>query len=275
MNNASVHAKPRLSSEEVEQYRREGYLIYKQPVFPESEFKALQDHFEKLLAAWPRDIRPEMMDVPHFVDTELFRWALSDAVLDLVEPILGPDILLFSTHFICKPKGDGRRVPWHEDSTYWKGNIDPMNVATVWVAIDPSTGENGCMKVIPRTHNTGRKGYSDYADVDKALNVFTTEVVKEQRRDEQAVPCILQPNECSIHDGRLMHGSEPNTSTMRRCGWTLRYASADVKMAEDRLGLHNMYLARGKNLTGQPLADPGRSYPEILEKRTNTKFKLH
>lgn len=275
MNNSTAYAIPRLSSEEVERYRAEGYLLYKQPVFPAGEFKALQEHFEKLLAAWPSTIRPEMMDVPHFVDTELFRWALADAVLDLVEPILGPDILLFSTHFICKPKGDGRRVPWHEDSTYWKGNIDPMNVATVWMAIDPSTEENGCMKVIPRSHNTGKKGYSDYADVDKALNVFSTEVVKEQRKEELAVSCILQPNECSIHDGRLMHGSDPNTSSKRRCGWTLRYASADVKMADDRQGLHNMYLGRGRNLTGQPLADPRRSYPEILEKRTNTKFKLH
>lgn len=275
MNNPSAYAKPRLSNDEVERYHREGYLLYKHPVFPAGEFKALQQHFDKLLAAWPSHIRPEMMDVPHFADTGLFRWALADAVLDLVEPILGPDILLFSTHFICKPKGDGRRVPWHEDSTYWKGNIDPINVATIWLAIDPSTEENGCMKVIPRTHNTGRKGYSDYADVDKALNVFSTEIVKEQRKEEEAVPCILQPNECSIHDGRLMHGSEPNTSNKRRCGWTLRYVGADVKMAEDRLGLHNMYLARGRNLTGQPLADPCRSYPEILEKRMNAKFKLH
>jgi len=47
------------------------------------------------------------MDVPHFVDTKLFEWLFSDEVLDLVEPIIGPDIALFSSHFICKPKGMG------------------------------------------------------------------------------------------------------------------------------------------------------------------------
>jgi hypothetical protein len=65
------------------------------------------------------------MDKPHFTDTKLFDWVLSDRVLDLVEPLLGPDFQLFSTHFICKPQGDGRRVPWHEDSAYWKGMLEP------------------------------------------------------------------------------------------------------------------------------------------------------
>jgi ectoine hydroxylase-related dioxygenase (phytanoyl-CoA dioxygenase family) len=90
-----------------------------------------------------------------------------------------------------------------------------------------------------------------------------------------AVPCILQPNECSVHDGRLMHGSEPNTSGLRRCGWTLRFVSADVKMAKERLPYHNMYLARGRNLTGQQLADPTKAYPEMLEQRINAHFRMH
>jgi hypothetical protein len=51
------------------------------------------------------------MDVPHFMHPKLLEWAFDDAVLDLVEPITGPDIVLYSSHFISKPKGNGKRVP--------------------------------------------------------------------------------------------------------------------------------------------------------------------
>ena len=171
-----------------------------------------------MLADLPGDRRPEGMDVPHFTDNGLFRWLFHDDVLDLVEPILGPDIALFSSHFICKPKGDGRKVPWHEDSYYWRGMMNPMEVCTVWLAIDPSTRENGCMKVIPRTFH----GYSDYDPVDPEKNVFSTEIKKHLVDEARQVHLELQPNHASLHDGRLMHGSDPNTSNIRRCGSSVR-----------------------------------------------------
>ncbi len=263
----------RLSPQQVAQFRGEGFVIFPEPVLPAGEFDALRAHFETKLAALPAGERPEAMDVPHFTDPALFRWALAPGVVDLVEPLLGPDIVLFSTHFICKPKGDGRRVPWHEDSAYWRQLLDPMEVVTVWLAIDPSTRENGCMYVIPRTHNTGRKGFSDYDDVDARESVFPTEITRTQRRDDLAVPCELQPNHASLHDARLMHGSPPNTSGIRRCGWTLRFISAATRLNTEFADRQLMFLARGRNLAGQPLADPTRAHPEIMDKRKG--FKAH
>ena len=54
--------------------------------------------------------------------------------------------------FIAKPKGDGKAVPWHTDGAYWRKRLVPMNVITLWLAVDDSTPENGCMRVIPGTH---------------------------------------------------------------------------------------------------------------------------
>jgi ectoine hydroxylase-related dioxygenase (phytanoyl-CoA dioxygenase family) len=197
----------------------------------------------------------------------LFRWLLSDTVLDLVEPILGPDIALFSSHFICKPKGNGKRVPWHEDSSYWKAMISPIEVVTVWIAIDPSTPANGCMYVIPRTHNTGKLGFSDYDPVDPSQNIFSTEITQTQRNDALAVPCELQPNQASLHDGRLIHGSPPNHSSIRRCGYTMRYMPTSVKLSEAAHAHHNIYLARGRDRAGNQYADPTQSYPQIARYR--------
>lgn len=260
-----------LSPEQVAQYRSDGYTIGRQPVLPEAKFHALRAYFENLLAALPAGERPEAMDVPHFLHPKLLEWAFDDAVLDLVEPIVGPDIALFSTHFICKPKGNGKRVPWHEDSAYWRGAMDPMEVCTMWLAIDPSTRENGCMMVIPRSHREGHAGYSDYENVDAAKNVFGTEIVRAHRDDARRVHVELQANQCSLHDARIQHGSEPNTSSLRRCGWTLRFCPTTVRFnTESFAGLHHVYLARGRDHAGNTFADPTRAYPEIVERRRNS-----
>jgi len=264
---------PRLTEEEVSRYRDQGYLLLKRPILAQPKFDALKAHFEKKLADLPPGERPEAMDVPHFADPKLFEWLFDDDVLDLVEPILGPDIALFSSHFICKPKGDGRKVPWHEDSAYW----NPMEVVTVWLAIDPSTPENGCMYVIPHTHNTGAKGYSDYEAVDENTNVFSSEILREQRDESRAVPCILEPNEASLHDGRIMHGSPPNHSDIRRCGYTMRYISTRSVLAEPSRETHQIYLARGRDLGNQPqnYGDPKRSYQELIDLRVRLNRKGH
>lgn len=265
----------RLSAEQVDFFNQEGFLIYDQPVFEQEEFDALKAHFEQKLLALPPGERPEAMDVPHFSDPALFRWLLSDTVLDLVEPILGPDIALFSSHFICKPQGDGRRVPWHEDSAYWSKMLDPADIVTVWVAIDPSTRENGCMYVVPRSHTTGKKGYSDYEPVSLEENVFPVEIVPGQRTDKKGVPCILEPNQCSFHDARAIHGSAANTSNMRRCGYTMRYMGTHVKLNPDIYDLHKVYLARGKAKVDNPYADPEKTYGDIRKQREASQKKFH
>jgi len=259
----------RLSSDQVEQFQSEGYLIYKEPVLPQAKFDSLKAYFEKMLAELPGEIRPESMDVPHFMHPELIKWATDETVTSLVTPLLGPDLALFSTHFICKPKGNGRRVPWHEDSAYWLGLVHgAIEVVTVWLAIDPSTRENGCMMVIPRTHRTGQMGYSDYAGVDATQNVFATEIIKAQRDDARRVYIELQPNQASLHDARIQHGSEVNTSNIRRCGLTLRYCSTATKFNYEKFaGMHQVYLARGVDRGGNTYADPTKTYPELMKKR--------
>lgn len=270
MKNSANPAKAagRLNQDQVDQYHREGYLIFQEPVLSPEKFKGLKSYFEKILADLPPDSRPEAMDVPHFMHPRLFEWAFDDAILDIVAPILGPDIALFSTHFICKPKGNGKRVSWHEDSAYWKGKITPMEVCTVWLAIDPSTRENGCMMVIPRSHREGKRGFSDYEPVDLNESVFGTEIIKPQRDDARRVFIELEPNQCSLHNARTQHGSEANTSQIRRCGWTMRFCSSSVKFNEELFGgAHLVYLARGRDRGGNVYADPSRSYPEVLARR--------
>jgi chlorinating enzyme len=248
-----------VTAQDVAFYHEQGYFIHHQQVFSPERLAALKDLFEEMLAGIDPESRPEAMDVPHFAYPQLFDWLLSDEVLDLVEAFLGPDIALWSSHFISKPPGDGLIVPWHEDSAYWGPRLDPMKVMTVWLGIDDSTVENGCMRVIPGTHDNG---YSDYEPVDGKTHVFGTQIVAEQLDEDAAVDLEIASGECHLHDAKLIHASNGNRSDRRRCGYTMRYMPTSVKCQKDDRWNHAIYLARGRDLAGNEYGDPGVAFEE-------------
>lgn len=258
----------RLNSDQVAFFKKEGYLVYDQPVFTQPKFDGLKQHFEEQLQIWEATSgkTPEHMDVPHFSDLELFKWLFDDQVLDLVESLIGPDIILWSSHFICKPAGTGKRVPWHEDSAYWGTTVDPMEVVTVWLAVDPSTPENGCMRVIPRTQHNGYSEYDPVQNPEK--HVFGTEIRRGRFDEATAVDCVLKPNTCSFHHAKTIHGSNYNASAIRRCGYTMRYFPATSKFHAERRNknwLHQIYLARGRNVANNPVGDPTKVHKAWVE----------
>ena len=259
----------RLSAAQTQFFKEQGYLLFDQPVFPQAKFDVLKRHFEEQLAIWQATSgkSPEHMDVPHFTDLELFQWLMADEVLDLVESLIGPDIALWSSHFICKPAGNGKRVPWHEDSAYWGTAVEPMEVVTVWLAVDPSTRENGCLRVIPGTHHNGYSDYDPVAQPEK--HVFGTEIRRGRYDDSKAVDLVLQPNQCSIHHAKTIHGSNANTSTLRRCGYTMRYFPTTSRFYSERrkfkTTLHQIYLARGKDHAGNTFGDPTKVHQAWVE----------
>jgi hypothetical protein len=259
----------RLSPEQLKFYNDQGYLIYRDQVLPAEKFLGLKNHFAEILENLSADSQPEVMDMPHFLYPELYKWIFDNSVLDLVEPIIGSNIALFASAFLCKPKGNGKRVPWHEDSIYWKTTLHPMEVVTIWLAIDSSTRENGCMNVIPGSHMTGKKGFSDYDPVDTEKNAFAEEITKAQLHTENAVAIELQPGMASLHDARLVHGSAPNHSTARRCGYTMRFMSSAVKFNHEKCGAyHQIFLARGQDLAGNVYGDPSKNYSDLARFRT-------
>ena len=234
----------RLTPEQVAHYQSEGYLLYHQPVFSPDKFARLRAIFEEDLERYGED----GLDTLHFRDARLLEFLLSDEVLDLVEPVVGPDIGLWSSHFISKPPKVGKATPWHEDSAYWKGRISTMEgICIVWLAIDEATPENGCMRVIPGSHTNG---FSDYESVDASKNIFGSQIKAEQVDEDRAVYFTLRPNECSLHEARLIHGARANTSEKRRAGYTMRYFPTSSRISPERNVGHKLWLARGRDIAG-------------------------
>ena len=247
-----------LTDADVAFFAQNGYLIYHHQLLPAEKFRRLQRFFDGMLAQLPEDARPEGMDTPHFAFPELFEWLGADEVLDFVERLIGPDIALWASHFLCKLPRQGLAVPWHEDSAYWNKTLSEHKVVTVWLAIDDSMADNGCMRVIPGTHH---HGFSEYEEVDASRHVFGTQIRADQLDESKAVDLAIRAGECHVHHAKLMHSSSPNTSGRRRCGYTMRYMPADVKFDPGpQRGRHAIYLVRGKDLAGNDYADPGRVF---------------
>lgn len=231
---------------DVDLYHEQGYLLYHDKLFSSEKLERLTKIFEEHLANKGERLSDEL-DTPHFRDERLLEFLLSDEVLDLVEPLVGSNIGLFSSHFISKESYTGRATPWHEDSSYWKGRIDSMDkIVTVWLAIDRSTKENGCMRIIPGSHKNG--GFSEYVAVDRSTNTFGTAITHVD--ESEAVYFELERGECSLHDGRIVHGAAPNTSSTRRCGYTMRYFSTELTIFPEKNPNFKLWLARGQNLGG-------------------------
>ncbi len=244
----SVGQKP-LSEDDVKLFRERGYFLYHRQLFCAAELDKLSSIFDEHRAA-EVEKRGDEFDTPHFQDRRLLDFLLAPQVLDLVECIVGPDILLWSSHFISKDPLTGRATPWHEDSAYWMGRLDRYDkIVTVWLALDDVDSENGCMQVIPGSHLTF--GSSSYRGVDPTVNTFNREITDIDL--SQAVPFELRRGECSLHDGRIRHGAEPNKSNRRRLGYTMRYLSAAVQLVPQKKVGHRTWLARGRAVAANQL----------------------
>ncbi|WP_375425669.1 phytanoyl-CoA dioxygenase family protein [uncultured Friedmanniella sp.] len=245
-----------LTDDDVETFRKQGYLLPGAQLYRPEKLDALETVFDEHLADKGSKLSDEL-DTPHFRDPRLLDYLLGEEVLDLVEPLLGPDIALWTSHFISKDPFTGRATPWHEDSAFWNGRFDRYDsIVTVWLALGPSNRSNGCMRVVPGSHLLG--GFHDnYVPTDMSVQTFHAEIPDVD--ENEAVDFELERGQFSLHDGRIVHGARANTSPVRRTGYTMRYFPASVRMmpVEQNEGW-KIWLARGTDRAGNTYANvPG------------------
>lgn len=190
----------------------------------------------------------------------LFPWAAElvrhPKLLDMLEAIIGPDILVFHTTVWIKEGGSDSFVPWHQDGTYF--GLEPFEQITAWVALTRSTREMGCLRFLPGSH---REGQVQHRDTDDEKLMLSRGQTIQRRMDEAgAVHVEFQPGEVSFHHTLAMHTSGPNRSTERRIGIGISYIPAHVRHAHTPVRL-SASLVRGRNRYGhfdlEPRPEPG------------------
>ena len=174
----------------------------------------------------------------------LFPW-LNDLVrqtkiVDAIEDLYGHNILCWTSNFFIKEAHDPGFVSWHQDSTYW--GLSSPDVVTAWVALSPSNKSNGAMAVIPGTHTMDQIPHRDTYSKNNLLT--RGQEVAVEVPEEQGVTLELEPGEMSLHHVRIIHGSPPNLSDVRRIGFAIRYIPTYVKQVE---GDDSATLVRGED----------------------------
>ncbi|XP_076018915.1 putative alpha-ketoglutarate-dependent hypophosphite dioxygenase [Genypterus blacodes] len=217
-----------------ETYNQQGFLT-SLPVLSETELREARNAFAELEGEFGEDYTQYSLHNVHLQ----YQWVMGltkhPRILQVLQDVLGPDVILLDSRFICKYpipanlKEDGEEeegssslpyVAWHQDMRYW--GIAGGPVLSVWLAFDDSLEENGALQVIPGSHASGMLPHREAVRAGNMLSV-NQEIPEELVAAEEAILCPLLAGQMSIHDGLLVHASDPNMSEKRRCGFVIRY----------------------------------------------------
>lgn len=221
-----------LTEEQKEAYWNDGYL------FPINVANALQSNnwrnsLEKIEQDWLDNGLKLPLNTYKRVNAQVVmplacEIGLHAPILDAVEGILGPDVMLYSVEFLTKEAHTKHVVTMHQDLAYW-GMGDMDNILTAWLALSPATTASGCMDFVCGSHRNEILAHEDSFDEHNLLS--RGQEIKVDVADSDKVSVELNPGNISLHHGLTIHGSGPNKSDDRRIGVAIRYVSAKMRKA--------------------------------------------
>lgn len=257
----------KLTKAQNERYWRDGYL-FPVEVFPTGEAAALRGELEQFESEWLEADLPHPLLQYKRINSNCVlpmaaKMAMDPRVLDVVEGILGPDILIWSAEFFIKEANTTHIVGTHQDLTYW-GMGETSDQVTAWIALSPATVQSGCMDFVAGSHRNPILPHNDTFSENNLLS--RGQEIAVEVREEDKTHIELQPGQMSLHHGLTIHGSGPNNSDDRRIGFAIRYLNPNARQLRARRDY--AMLARGVDRTGNFLhfAPPvGVFSPESLK----------
>ena len=219
-------------------------------VLATNEAEALLDHLDAVTESDVAAIKHPW----YYKSYLLFTWMdalVRDArIVDHVERIVGPDILVMSADIWRKVAAETRHISWHQDAGYWY--LEPRDIVTAWVALTPSTTENGCMRFALGTHRLDLVDHENTYAPDNMLSHGQT--VKLEIDDWATLDDVMEPGQMSLHHALLAHGSGPNRTDKARVAMCIRYLPGAIR-ATDGPPVSAM-LVRGRHTGNLILEDP-------------------
>ena len=210
---------PRLNQSEVEAFQRDGYYA-PVDVFSVEEarrWRADLEAFERTLPAGPvsaGDRRKLHVRCPWARDL-----VEDPRLLDVMESLLGPDLLVFTSTFFIKEPNTDAITAWHQDATFF--GLQPYEHVTAWVALSEASIEAGCMEFIPGSHRWGQLAHGQTA-LPGTINAGARSI-SAPMDTSTAVFAPVKTGQVSLHHTLIAHNSPPNRSNDRRIGLGISY----------------------------------------------------
>jgi non-haem Fe2+, alpha-ketoglutarate-dependent halogenase len=225
-----------LSEAQIEHFKQHGYVFPFHAMSAEeaADYRRIIEDYE---AASGNDVNKTLKIKGHLALPAIVGLACNPKILDAVEDLIGPNIMLFGASIFAKNGQDPRYVSWHQDSTYF--GLTPHEEVTVWVALTPSNSLNGVLRVLPGSHAGPDLKHVETFAKDNMLAKGQSLVGIDENL---AVEMPLEPGQFSIHHERTAHSSLPNRSDDRRIGFAFFYVPTH---AQSTTGRRRATLVRG------------------------------
>ncbi len=256
MTLVDVRSDGQLSADAVDRYRADGFLypIRVADAAIASDWRTEIESVERRWNGDPALTRP-FTDYAranfHVVCAAAARLAHTRSMLDVVESIIGPDIVCWMTELIVKEAHSAKVLTMHQDLTYW-GLDGADGLVTAWLALTEAHPANGGMQFVRGSHLAGQVAHRDTFGRNNLLSRGQEITVDYDPADVCDV--VLRPGELSLHHGLMFHGSGPNTTDDRRVGLVFRFVAPSVAQ---RVGAADYgMVVRGVNRTSNLLSTP-------------------
>ena len=213
-----------LSDEQLNRYERDG-VLFPVDVLSDEEVSFFRARVESVVRSGDGSLR--RLDSLHLFFPWAHRLVTHGHLVSVIESILGDDILVDGTLVFYKPPRDSSYVSWHQDSVYSGWHLTPTTSA--WIALTASRQRNGCMRVIPGSHNRGVVAHSTLQD---GANLLRRGERVESVDESEAVDVLLEPGQMSLHQSTIIHGSKSNVSEEPRIGFIVRFVTNAIANRE-------------------------------------------
>jgi non-heme Fe2+,alpha-ketoglutarate-dependent halogenase len=218
-----------LSPAQVERYARDGFLSPIPALTPQeaARCRGNLEAFEEVMGGplTSDQTDPRYRSRTHVLLAWVHALTRHPAILDAVEDLIGPNILVYTSTWFIKEPRSAAIAAWHQDATYF--GLRPYVHVTAWLALTDATAENGCMEFLPGSHTRGQLPHR--AGVVAGSVNRAGQAVVGAVDDTPAVHAPLGAGEFSLHHTLCLHRSQPNRSSGRRIGLAISYVPTHVQ----------------------------------------------
>ena len=220
-----------VSTREIAQYRRDGFLVLRQ-MLPDEQLAALRD---ASMRAWEQEkdnfkpggswLQNALLPNVHHLSDVVRRYYFMGPLVDVAAQLIGPNIKGATSQLTFKMRGNRQTFHWHQDNGY--GQLEPATAISTLTALDDTDEENGCLWVIPGSHQLGQIDVSDqFSESGKSQGA---EITVRVENEEHAIPLPLSAGDALLLHCHTLHKSQGNLSPSRdRRILFMRYADADA-----------------------------------------------
>jgi non-heme Fe2+,alpha-ketoglutarate-dependent halogenase len=242
-----------LTAEQVASYRYNGFLFPIPALTPEEVATCLAglDRLERDLGSPVADADVKWRSHAHAHSPWCSTLIRHPRILDAVEDVIGPDILVWTSTFFIKEPHSPTFAAWHQDSTYF--GLEPHEQVSAWVALTDASRDAGCMEHIS---SRGAPRQLRHAPLRLANSINRAgQTITEAFDSSKPVAMALPAGSFSLHHEFAVHRSAPNKTAHRRIGIGLNYIPTHVRVTGP-VRMQAM-LVRGRDTYGHfDLIDP-------------------